>query len=115
MAKRASLKCCTAERDADNRDTEDYPEKEMGQEYPYSSDEEPDDIHEEGEATATLWDVYHLTAERPEGQHSEFQGLYPERNSDDRDKQTYAGYKVFQCDEETAEQDPDNISKNFHV
>ena len=104
-----------AERDTDDGDAEDYPEKEMGQEYPYSPYEEPDDIHEEGKTTATLRDVYHLAAERPEGQHSEFQGLYSERYSDDRDKQADTGYKVFQCDEETAEQDPDDISKNFHV
>ena len=104
-----------AEGDADDGDAEDQPEKEMGQKYPYSPDKKPDDIHEEGKTTATLREVYHLATERPEGQHSEFQGLYPERNSDDRDKQTYAGYKVFQCDEETAEQDPDDISKNFHV
>ena len=47
------------EGDTDDGDAEDYPEKEMGQEYPYSPYEEPDDIHEEGKTTATLRDVYH--------------------------------------------------------
>lgn len=51
------------EGDTDDGDAEDYPEKEMGQEYPYSPYEEPDDIHEEGKTTATLRDVYHLAAE----------------------------------------------------
>ena len=96
-----------AEGDSDDGDAEDYPEKEMRQKYPYSPDEEPDDIHEEGKTTATLRDVNNLTAERPEGEHSEFQSLYPKRYSDDRDKQADTGYKVFQRDEETAEQDPE--------
>lgn len=72
----------SAERNADNRDAQQQPEKQMCQADPKATDEDPDHIHDQAKATTGIAVVRHLAAEGPESEHSQLQRLQPERDSD---------------------------------
>lgn len=96
-------------------DAKQNAESHMTQKYPYPSDEKPDNIHECGQAAVRGVFVDDFAAERPQGEYSQFQRLQAERDADDGDEQADARNEIFQCDEESAENQPDYISQNVHT
>ena len=58
----------------------------MAKKNPYTSDEEPDNVHQGVEATVRSVCMNDFLAERPQGQYTQFQGLQAERNADDGDE-----------------------------
>ena len=59
-----------SEGDSDDRDAEQYPETDVREEYPDAPDEEPDDVHQEGQATIALGYIDYFAAEGPQGENS---------------------------------------------
>lgn len=68
----------SAERNTNNRDAQQQPEKQVSQADPEASDEDPDHVHDQAQATARIAVVRHPAAERPKSQHPQLQCLQPE-------------------------------------
>ena len=101
----------SAERNTNNRDAQQQPEKQVSQADPEASDEDPDHVHDQAQATARIAVVRHSAAERPKSQHPQLQCLQPERDTDYRNHQQHIRYS-------TAVSNPPQISqmifpKNF--
>lgn len=103
----------SAERNTNNRDAQQQPEKQVSQADPEASDEDPDHVHDQAQATARIAVVRHPAAERPKSQHPQLQCLQPERDTDYRNHQQQAGYQIFHRGKQSAADKPDDISQNF--
>ena len=99
-----------SEWDADDGDAEYEAVEDVGEPYPDAANEEPQHIHEDAQAAWLRWLPFHFRAERPDGQHTQFQALQAKGDADD-------GYHQYQsCDEilqgyvQASEYDPDDVS-----
>lgn len=104
-----------AERDAYDGDIEYDTEEDVGEPNPYSANEEPDDVHQQIQATVLLLFLSHRGTERPQGEDTEFETLQSEGNADNGNHQGKPADEVLNGNGEPAKDNPDNISKRFHL
>ena len=97
-------------RNANDGDAEQQAVEDVGETDPNASNEEPQHIHEDAQTAWLWWFPFHFRAERPDGQHTQFQALQAKGDADD-------GYHQYQsCDEilqgyvQASENDPDDVS-----
>ncbi len=94
------LKMLPGKGQSDDGNGQEHPESQMGQADPYSSDDDPEDVHKQVEATRRGFAVTDLLPEGPQCKHPQFNGLQPERNANDRDNQHNTCCEIFQgCDQ----------------
>ena len=99
-----------SERDADDCDIENDTEEDVGEPNPYSADEEPDDVHQQIQATMLLLFLSHRGTERPKGEDTEFETLQSEGNANNGNHQGKPADEVLNGNGEPAKDNPDNIS-----
>lgn len=71
------------ERDADDGDPKQQAKKQMGKRNGQPADEEPDDVHQQREASRGTGAGNHFLPERPQRHFRQFERLQPEGNADD--------------------------------
>ena len=71
------------ERNADDGDTQQYAEPQMRKANPYSSQKNPQHIHQYVQTASRTFSAAHLFAERPQGKTRHLHCLHTERNADD--------------------------------
>ena len=99
-----------SERDADDGDAEYEAVEYVGEPYPDAADEEPQHIHENAQAAWLRLSPFHLSTERPDGQHSEFHALHAERDADDGDHQYKSGNEILQGYVQASKYYPNDVS-----
>ena len=99
-----------AEWDADDGDIENDTEEDVGEPNPNSADEEPDDVHQQIQATELLLFLSHRGTERPQGEDTEFETLQSEGNANNGNHQGKATDEVLNGYGEPAKNYPNNIS-----
>lgn len=67
---------------SDNGKGKKYPESQVGKAYPYSSTENPEDVHHQAQAATIAGHFADLLAKGPECQSGQFEGLQTKRNTD---------------------------------
>ena len=80
LAERAECQSCqlevlASERDADDGDAKHDAEQQMRQANPNTTNQNPDDVHDDAEASACFGCCLDALAERAECQQAQFQGL----------------------------------------
>ena len=104
-----------AERNADDGDAQYDAEHQVGKADPDAAQQNPEDVHDDAQASAGLRSGLDFLAERAEGQQTDFEGLYTERNTDDSNAPDNSR-KEPKCRADTAEgEEPQNISDKFHL
>lgn len=89
------LEMLHAEGYADDRDAQQEPEAQVRKADPDASDEDPDDVHDERQASPAVALVHDTATEGPQRQYRQFQGLQPEGYADDRYHHHQAGYQIL--------------------
>lgn len=79
-----------------------------------SSDQYPDDIHDDGQTSGVIRTGGDVVAERPECQTCHLEQLHSERYSDDGDAEHQTYDCIVQADEEASEYSPDYVAYEFH-
>lgn len=72
-----------AERYSDDGDIEQHTKENVGEPYPYTTDEKPQHIHKQVQASMTVFFLNNRRAERPQFKHTDLDGLQSERYADD--------------------------------
>lgn len=95
FAKRSQGKCSHFEMlsspgNPDNRNAEQQTESQVSQANPESSQEYPENIHDDAQAAPRITIVCHRTAERPQSQEGQLQRLQAKRDAYDRDHKQQA-------------------------
>ena len=76
-----------AERYSDDGDIEQHPKENVGEPNPYATDEKPQHIHKQVQATMTILFLNNRWAERPQFEHTYFNSLQSERYANDGHQQ----------------------------
>ena len=100
-----------SERYADDSDAQQNSEQNVRQPDPYTTDEEPDDIHYSGKATGTLLVPHYLLSERHQGHNADLHGLKSKWNTDNGQHQTQTGRKILDSSHQPAADHPDDIQE----
>ena len=108
------LKMLHAERDPDDGDAEQYTKKNMRQAYPYTTNENPNDVHNRIQASRRVFPADYVSSERPEGQTGKFKRLETEWYSYYGEHQHQTGYGIFYRNNDSPEYQPDDISNEVH-
>ena len=109
------LKMLPSKRYANDGDAKENPKKQVGEGNPDAADKNPDDIHQDAEATARAIRRPNLATERPEGEDGKFQRLDAERYADDGNHKDKAGNQIFHRRDEATEEEPDDVAEKIHV
>jgi hypothetical protein len=112
--KSGELEVLHAEGDADDGDAQQEPDTQVAQADPDAAAQQPDHVEDNGQAAGVVPGLPRGATERPQGQHTQLHRLQPERDADDGDHQQQAADKIFHCNEDAAEQQPDDVSKTAH-
>ena len=101
--------------DADDRDAEDQAEDgvENGDFPP--AEEDPEEVHHDGEATGFVGFVDQFVAEGPECVAAELEELDAERDADNRDAHHQTHEKIHDGDQQAAQDEPENVAERFHI
>ena len=91
-----------SERNTDDGDAEQHPERQMRETNPDSSHKYPDDIHQHTEASAVTGTTAHFPPKRAKSQHGQLQRLETERNADDGHNQHQAGKEILHEEQKSA-------------
>ena len=103
------LEMLSAERDTDDGNAKQNAKRKVGEADPYAAHNNPEDVHDEAQASARLWRRFHALAEGAEGKETYLQGLDAKRNTDDGHHHAYTGYNVFYGSYYAAKYQPENI------
>ena len=100
--------------DADDRDAEDQAEDgvENGDFPP--AEEDPEEVHHDGEATGFVGFVDQFVAEGPECVAAELEELDAEGDADDRDAHHEPHKEIHDGDQDAAEDEPEKVADCFH-
>ena len=99
-----------SEWDANDGDAEYETVEDVCEPYPDAANEEPQHIHEDAQAAWLRWFPFHFRAERPDGQHTQFQALQAKGDADDGDHQYQSCDEILQGYMQTSEYDTDDVS-----
>ena len=99
-----------SERNPDDGQAACYAESYMEKCDLYSSEDYPDDIHDDGEASAVVGVGMHVSSERPEGKSGHLDELESERDSDDGDAEQDTHQGVIETDHKTSHDQPEYVS-----
>ena len=99
-----------AERDSDDGQAAYYAESDVEQCDLYASEDDPDDIHDDGEASAVVGVGMHVSSERPEGKSGHLDELESERDSDDGDAEQDTHQGVIETDHKTSHDQPESVT-----
>lgn len=78
------------------------------------SQQDPDEVHNNGQASRFLRTVYQFMAERPEGIGAQFEELHTEGDPDDGDAHQKPHEIIDEGDEDSAEDEPEDVSDKIH-
>jgi len=107
------FKMLGAKGDANNSYVEKNPKKQMSQANTQSSKDDPQNIHQDRQASAAPF-VNNFASKGPQCQKGELDGLDSKRNPDDGNHQTQACDQIPNSGKEAAKDQPDNIAQKFH-
>ena len=99
-----------SKRDANDGDAKYETVEDVGEPYPDAANEEPQHIHENAQTARLRWLPFHFRAERPDGQHTQFQALQAEGDADDGYHQYQSCDEILQSYMQASEYDPDDVS-----
>lgn len=99
-----------AERDPDNGQAAYYAESDVEHCDFYASEDDPDDIHDDGEAASVVGVGMYVTSERPECKTGHLDELESERDSDDGDAEQDTHQGVIETDHKTSHDQPEYVS-----
>ena len=99
-----------SKRDANDGDAKYETVEDVGEPYPDAANDEPQDIHEDAQTAWLRWLPFHFRAERPDGQHTQFQTLQAEGDADDGYHQYHSCDEILQGYVQAPEYDPDDVS-----
>ena len=102
------------ERYAHDGDAEQQSPQQMRKGYPNAADKKPKDIHHDSQtAAAAALDDSGLP-ERQQRQKTDFENLPPEGYADKGAAQQHPVHQIFDCHDEAAEKNPNNITDDAH-
>ena len=99
-----------AERNADNGNTEHHPKGKVKHRYFNSAHQDPYHIHYDRKTAAVIGIGLDVVSERPEGKAGQLYELKAERYAYDGDAEQKSYDKVINADDESAQQEPEDIS-----
>ena len=100
-----------SKRDSDDRNTQDEAQEEVAKGQQPPAYEEPDDVQEERNRFSFITD---FLAEWVQGDAGQLEALQTDRNTDNGDAPQASGAKPSKSTDETAKNDPENISYKSH-
>ena len=103
------------ERNADDGDAADEAESEMGHGNLPPTEKNPKDIHKDVETSGSIVSFYDFSAERPQGESTEFPQLKAERDTDDGNAEEKAYQEISERNQESAQHEPENVTDEFHM
>lgn len=103
-----------AERNTYNRTAEDYAKGQMRECYLDASEDYPQHIHNDLQASCGVGLGPHLATERPQGKHSQTHDLNSEGYAYNGQAQHQSAKQVAKRDEQTSKNYPDNVANKFH-
>ena len=95
-----------AEWDADYCHTQYQTQGDVHKGYLYAAQNNPQGVHQDGQAAAVVSVGLHLAAERPQCEATDLEQLHAERNADDCNAEQEAYNPVIEGDDESAQDDP---------
>jgi len=101
-------------RQADDRDREQDTKNEVRERDPDPAQENPDDIENGGQTARIGGHVPHMLPEWEECHDPDFETLDTEGDADDRQAQCEPGGHVFDKNDKSAENKPDDVSDEVH-
>ena len=104
------LEVLQSERNADDGDAEDESEEEVADGEPEAADDNPKQVHEQGQTSGARVFLTYLFAEGPQGQFGEFDELPSEGKTDDGDAEQCSCENVSKGQFDAAEDEPDDIT-----
>ena len=99
-----------AERDSDDGQAACYAESDMEKSDLYSSEDDPDDIHDDGEAAAVVGVGMYVSSERPESKSGHLDELESKRDSDDGDAEQDTHQGIIETDHKASHDQPEYVS-----
>lgn len=120
LAKRCQSQCCklemlSAKRDADDGDAKDDSEHQMCHTNPNASQEYPEDVHDDTEASSGLWGSLNSLSKRAESQEAELQGLDAEGDTNDGNHHSQTGNDILNGSDDTTQEQPKYIHQYAHL
>ena len=104
------LEMLHAERDSDYGQAACYAESDMEKSDLYSSEDDPDDIHDDGEAAAVVGVGMYVSSERPESKSGHLDELESKRDSDDGDAEQNTHQGIIETDHKASHDQPEYVS-----
>lgn len=101
-------------RQTDNRDRKQNTENQMRQRDPYSAQKDPDNVKNSRKATRGARYLPHMLAEGEERHNTYFKTLDTERDANDSQAERQPGGHIFEKNDKSAENKPDNVSNEVH-
>ena len=95
-----------AQRYADDGDAEDDAEPHMHKGDFDATADNPDDVHQNRQATSVIRTCCHFTSEGPEGESCHLEQLHPERNADDGQTEKQADNGIIETDQNASKHQP---------
>lgn len=108
------LEVLHTEGDSDDRAAEDNAQCEVCQRNLDTAEDDPQHIHHYRQAAASILLRQHLASERPQRKCSQTHNLHTERYAYNREAEHQSAEEVAQREEQTAEDNPNDISDKFH-
>ena len=103
-----------AKGDADDCYAADQAENQVDDGYFPPSEQNPDQIHHDRDASGLAGSVDYLTAEGPEGVIGELEELQPEGYADDGDAHQQTHQYIDDGDKQASQNKPEYVSQRFH-
>jgi hypothetical protein len=103
-----------AEGNADNGDAKEESEKQVGQGDPYTAAENPKDVHQRRKTTARPLRLMKFHPKGSDCYKCELKALKSERDADDRNAEDQSPDEIFEENQKSAKDNPDNIADEFH-
>jgi len=102
------------ERQSDNCNRQYDPKNQMRKGNPDAAQENPDDIEYGGKTSGIAGHFPHMLSKREERHNTNFEALDTERNANDRQAEGQTGEHIFQKNDKSAENKPDDVSNEVH-
>lgn len=97
-----------------NSDAKENAPEQMSHGNPKASDNDPNNVHYQIEASQRSVIIYDFAAERPKSQNTKFEGLNTKRNTDYSDHHQKSCNEILHCYHKTTKDHPNNITNCFH-
>lgn len=99
---------------ADDRDRQQDPENQVGKSDPDAAHEDPDNVENGGQAARVAGNFAHMLPEREERHKPDLETLNAERDADNGYAERQSAKHIFQKNDKSTEDKPDNVSDQVH-